>query len=164
MMTVLIFLLCTLQSEAQTAIGTDLSALLYKEIKIHIGHRIGRHWSISASAGANIQELRRHTDDETAGHEKEFPPSQTLPEAPYTHRESIGLCYWPQAPFSGTFLSFGGEYRSGTGLDATIGAGYMFSIWKGLTGTIRYDTGIIRIASMHKLSIQDLSIGINWIF
>lgn len=164
MVTVLIFLLFTLHSQAQTAIGTDLSALLYREVKIHIGHGIGRHWSVSASAGANMQVLRRHTDDETAGHEAEFPLSQELPEVSYTHRESVGLCYWPKEPFTGTFLSFGGEYRADTGLDATIGAGYMFRIWKGLTGAIRYDTGIIRTAAMQKLSIHDLSIGINWIF
>ena len=36
--------------------------------------------------------------------------------------------------------------------------------WKGLTGNIRYDLGIIRSNREGKLSVQDLSIGIYWIF
>jgi hypothetical protein len=83
-------------------------------------------------------------------------------ERAFSHRESINLRFWPRSTFNGIFLSFGGEYKEGTGLDANIGIGYMFSIWKGFKGAIRYETGMIMAAKNDKLSSDGLSIGIYW--
>lgn len=159
-----IFLLCTLASHAQTIIGLDMPSLLYSELKMNVGYKISQHWSLSAAAGVNFKTLRREISTIEAEHYEEF-YRNSLPKARgYTHRESFAICYWPQLAFSGPLLSFGCEYRSSTGLDACFGAGYMFKIWKGLSGCILYDIGIMRSAKTEKLSTEDINIGINWNF
>ena len=42
------------------------------------------------------------------------------------------------------------------------GIGYMFSIWRNLKGTIRYETGLIMAAKNAKLPSDGISIGIYW--
>ena len=161
---VFILLFCTLIAHAQTIIGLDMPSLLYSELKTNVGYKISQHWSLSATAGVNLKTLRRRISPIETEHYEEF-YRNSLPEARnYTHRESFAICYWPQLTFSGPFLSFGGEYRSSTGLDACFGAGYMFKIWKGLSGCILYDIGIMRSAKTEKLSTEDINIGINWNF
>ena len=161
---VLVFIILTypILCQAQTAVGLEISSLLFKEVQMGIGHRIAEHWSISANAGMNLKTLKRHMNSEETAHNESFPPASMPQERSFSHRESISLCYWPQCVFNGAFLSVGGEYKEGAGLDANAGVGYMFSIWKGLKGAIRYETGLITTAKNNKMSADGLSIGIYW--
>lgn len=164
MVLIFIFLTCVTTSRAQTAAGLDLSSLLFKEVKIAVGHKISGHWSVSAYAGLNIKVMKERIRPEEAEHNEAFPPAFLPDGRSFSHREAIGFCYWPQSTFSGPFLSVGGEYRQGSGLDATLGIGYMLKIWKGLTGFLTYDAGIIRTANAGKLPADGFSAGICWIF
>lgn len=163
-MTIFLLIVCTLISHAQTDIGIDMSALLFREIKVSIGHGISGHWSARAEAGISMKALKRKISKEEIWHDKEFTSSVQLYDRTFTHRESLSICYWPRTCFQGTFLSVGGEYRQGKGLDATIGIGYMYRIWKGLAGVIRYETCILGAAGAETLSVQNLGVGLNWIF
>lgn len=164
MLLIFIFTLCVVLAHAQTSIGLDLSSVLYKEMNIAIGYKISEHWSASASGGINLKVLKRHITDEEAEHDSNFPHNALPSERSYTHRTNANIRYWIKEVYSGVFLSLGGEWRSDSGLDANIGFGYMFPIWKGLNGTVIYDTGIIRSSISEKLSLDDLKIGICWIF
>ena len=161
---VFILMFCTLLAHAQTIVGLDMPSLLYSELKTNIGYKIGQHWSLSASAGVNLKALRRQSSSIEIEHYEEFPPNSPPEARDYTHRENFAMCYWPQMAFSGPVISFGGEYRSTSGLDVYVGFGYMFKIWKGLSASIGYDVGIIRTTRQEKLTVEDLSIGINWKF
>jgi hypothetical protein len=164
MTTIMTLLLYSILSQAQTAVGIDLTSLLFNEVRVAVGHRISERWTVSASAGINRKVLKRDISSEEADHNSDFPPAY-LPEGrSFSHRESIGLSYWPQSSFSGPFLTIGGEYRQGLGLDATLGAGYMFTIWKGIIGTLKYDAGIIRTANTGKLPADGFSVGLCWKF
>ena len=164
MLPIFIFLLCTMLTQAQPSIGLDLSSLLYKEANIAIEYTISEHWSTSASGGLNLKVLKRQVTNEEVEHDSNFLHNTLPSERSYTHRANANIRYWPQRAYSGIFLSLGGEFRSNTGIDANIGVGYMFAIWKGLYGAIIYDTGIIRSSISEKLSLEDLKIGIHWIF
>ena len=159
---VFILLACPILSQAQAAVGMEISSFLFKEVQISLGHRIAEHWSISANAGMNLKVLKRQMNSEETAHNESFPPVYMPQERTFSHRESISLCYWPQCVFNAVFLSFGGEYKAGTGLDANAGIGYMFSIWRNLKGTIRYETGLIMAAKNAKLPSDGISIGIYW--
>lgn len=159
-----IFMLCSLLVHAQTSIGLELSSLLYSEIRLAFQYKIAEHWAISAEAGVNYQILHRRISAVEAEHNSEF-PINTLPDSnEFTHGECLCIRYWPQGAFNGAFLSFGAEYRDTSGLDASVGIGYMFKIWKGLYGTAKYNTGIIRAVKSEKLTLRDLSIGLSWNF
>lgn len=164
MLLIFIFTLCAIFAQAQTSIGLDLSSLLYKEMNIAIEYKISEHWSTSASGGINLKVLKRHITDEEAEHDSNFHHNALPSERPYTHRTKANIRYWTKRVYSGAFLSLGGEWRSDSGLDANIGLGYVFPIWKGLSGVVIYDTGIIRSSISGKLSPDDLKIGICWIF
>lgn len=150
--------------QAQAMIGIDMSGLLHSELKVAFGHEVAEHWSLSAAAGVNLRTLQRQVSREEEKHQMEYPTGPELTDVSHAHRERISIDFWPQSVFSGISVSVGGEYRDNEGFDATTGIGYMFGIWKGLTGNIRYDLGIIRSNREGKLSVQDLSIGIYWIF
>lgn len=150
--------------QAQAMIGIDMSGLLHSELKVAFGHEVAEHWSLSAAAGVNLRTLQRQVSREEEKHQMEYPTGPELTDVSHAHRERISIDFWPQSVFSGISVSVGGEYRDNEGFDATTGIGYMFGIWKGLTGNIRYDLGIIRSSREGKLSVQDLSIGIYWIF
>lgn len=164
--TMLVFLmtLSAILCQAQAMIGIDLTGLLHSELKVAFGHEVAEHWSLSAAAGVNFRALRRKVGTEENKHQMEYPTGPELTDVNYAHRERICIDFWPKRIFSGISVSAGGEYRGNEGFDATAGIGYMFNIWKGLTGNIRYDLGIIRSNREGKLSVQDLSIGIYWIF
>ena len=164
MMLVSLMALSTILCHAQAMIGIDLSGLLHSEVKVAFGHEVAEHWSLSAAAGVNLRTLKRQVSTEESKHQLEYPTGPKLSSVDYAHRERICIDFWPQSVFSGISVSVGGEYRGNEGFDATAGLGYMFGIWKGLTGNIRYDLGIIRSDREGKLSVQDLSIGIYWIF
>lgn len=164
MLLIFILLLYTTPTWAQPSLGLDIGSLLYKEANIAIEYRIAEHWSISTSGGMNLKVLKRLATDEETEHDSNF-HNNTLPqERTYAHRANASIRYWTKKVYSGMFLSLGGEYRSDYGLDANIGIGYMFSIWEGLSGVILYDTGIIRSNLSERLSLEDLKIGICWIF
>ena len=131
-----IFALCPLLMHAQTFIGIDLPSLLHSELQINFGHRISEHWSMSASSGLNFRTLYRKLSTLDAEHNTELDLEQQRQTRDYMHRESADLCYWPQGTFKGVFLAFGAAYTDTNGLDGTVGAGYMFSIWKRITGHI----------------------------
>jgi hypothetical protein len=162
MVLVFIIMACSMLCQAQAAVGLEISSLLFKEVQIGLEHRIADHWSVSAHAGMNLKGLKRHRNSEETAHNESFPAASMPQERAFSHRESINLRFWPRSTFNGIFLSFGGEYKEGTGLDANIGIGYMFSIWKGFKGAIRYETGMIMAAKNDKLSSDGLSIGIYW--
>ena len=164
MLLIFIFALCAMLTRAQTSISLDLSSLLYKEMNIAIEYKISEHWSTSASGGLNLKALKRPITDEEAEHDSNFPLNTLPSERSYTHRTNANVRYWADRVYSGLFLSLGGEYRSNSGVDANIGIGYMFPIWKGLSGTVIYDTGVIRSSVSERLSLEDLKIGVHWIF
>ena len=164
MLLIFTFMLCATLTQAQPSIGLNLSSLLYKEMNIAIEYKISEHWSISASEGLSLKALKRQTTNEEVEHDSNFHHNTLPSERAYTHRGTASLRYWAKKVYSGAFVSVGGEYRSDCGLDANFGIGYMLPIWKGLSGTILYDTGIIRSNISEKLSIEDLKIGICWIF
>lgn len=160
----IILLLATALCRAQTYIGLDLSSIIFSEFRIDMGHAISKRWSISASAGVSLDILRRGLNQDEKGHEEELPVGR-LPEGrQYLHRENLSLCFWPKDCMAGPFISFGAEYRASSGLDASLGVGYMADIWKGLKAYIKYETGIIRSAAQEKISIQDISAGLCWTF
>lgn len=160
----LIFLLSPVLAIAQTIIGIDLTSALHSELKISFGHRISEHWSVSADAGVNLKLLHRRISSQEVEHNSEF-QINPMPEAwEHMHQESISMCFWHQRAFNGAFLSLGARYRDTDGLDGTAGLGYMFLIWKGLTGMIRYDTGLIRTSESGNRTKEGLSVSINWIF
>ena len=159
-----IFLLCPLLAFCQTSIGIDLHSLLCSEFKISIGHRMAEHWSIAASVGINMKTLKKDHSPIEEEHNAEFPDGTYPMTKEHMHREHICICYWPRQTFKGIFISLGAEHRDTDGMDATVGIGYMFNIWKGLNGTLAYDTGIIRTTQNEKLSISDLQVGISWRF
>ena len=163
-MLVSLMTLSAILCQAQAMIGIDLSGLLHHELKVAFGHKVAEHWSLSAAAGVNLRTLQRQVSREEEKHQMEYPTGPELTDVSHAHRERISIDFWPQSVFSGISVSVGGEYRDNEGFDATTGIGYMFGIWKGLTGNIRYDLGIIRSNREGKLSVQDLSIGIYWIF
>lgn len=163
-MLVSLMTLSAILCQAQAMIGIDLSGLLHYELKVAFGHKVAEHWSLSAAAGVNLRALQRQVSTEENKHQIEYPTGPELIDVNFAHRERICIDFWPQSVFSGISVSVGGEYRENEGFDATAGIGYMFCIWKGLTGNIRYDLGIIRSDREGKLSFQDLSIGIYWIF
>lgn len=163
-MLVSLMTLSAILCQAQAMIGIDLSGLLHYELKVAFGHKVAEHWSLSAAAGVNLRALQRQVSTEENKHQIEYPTGPELIDVNFAHRERICIDFWPQSVFSGISVSVGGEYRENEGFDATAGIGYMFGIWKGLTGNIRYDLGIIRSDREGKLSFQDLSIGIYWIF
>ena len=164
MVSIFIFLFCAALTYAQPAIGLDISSLLYREVNITIEYKISEHWSTSTSGGMNLKVLKRQVTDEETEHDSNFHQNVLPPERTYTHRANASIRYWTKKVYSGPFLSVGGEYRSDCGLDANIGIGYMFSIWKGLSGVILYDTGIIRSSISDRLSLEDMKIGVCWIF
>ena len=159
-----IFMLCNLLVHAQTAIGIDLPSLLYSELQINFGHVISEHWSMSASSGINFRVLHRKINALDAEHDAEFNYGKTIHTREYMHREIIDICYWPQGTFKGIFLAFGAEYTDNHGLDGTAGAGFMFRIWKNLSGHIRYDTGLTLTDGSAKSISDGLRAGISWIF
>lgn len=159
-----IFALCPLLMHAQTFIGIDLPSLLHSELQINFGHRISEHWSMSASSGLNFRTLYRKLSTLDAEHNTELDLEQQRQTRDYMHRESADLCYWPQGTFKGVFLAFGAAYTDTNGLDGTVGAGYMFSIWKRITGYIRYDTGLTLITGSDQTVSDGLRAGISWIF
>lgn len=163
-MLVSLMTLSAILCQAQAMIGIDLSGLLHHELKVAFGHKVAEHWSLSAAAGVNLRTLQRQVSREEEKHQMEYPTGPELTDVSHAHRERISIDFWLQSVFSGISVSVGGEYRDNEGFDATTGIGYMFGIWKGLTGNIRYDLGIIRSSREGKLSVQDLSIGIYWIF
>ena len=164
MMLIFIFLLCAPLCNAQTSIGLDLASFLYKELNIDAEHQISKHWSFSTSAGVNLKALKRKVSNEEIEHTTSF-YSDVLPaERPFSHREEFSIRYWANRVYSGMFLSVGGEYRTDTKLDTNIGIGYTFPIWKGLTGSIIYDTGIIRSSKTKMISADDFKISLSWIF
>ena len=159
-----IFVLSSLITQAQATLGLELSSLLYSEVKVAFMYRFAEHWSISADAGLNFKLLHRQISNEETEHNSQF-PTNTLPESnAHMHRECLSICYWPQTALSGVFLSFGAEYRDISGVDACVGIGYMFKIWRGLHGIAKYDTGIIRAVKSEKLTLRDLNFGLTWIF
>jgi hypothetical protein len=125
---------------------------------------MSEHWSISASVGANMKMLQKRKSMIEEEHNSEFPDGIYPKRRKYMHREHIYLCYWPTHIFKGFYISLGGEHRDTDGLDATVGMGYMFNIWKGLNGALAYDIGIIKATENEKLSISDLKVGISWTF
>jgi hypothetical protein len=157
-----IILTCPILCQAQTAVGLEISSLLFKEVQISLEHRIAEHWSVSAHAGMSLKALKRHMNSEETSHNESFPASSMPQERAFSHRECLNLRYWPQSTFNGIFISLGGEYKADAGPDANLGIGYMFSIWKGFKGAIRYETGMIMAAKNDKLSPEGLSIGIYW--
>lgn len=159
-----IFMLCNLLVHAQTAIGIDLPSLLHSELRINFGHVISEHWSMSASSGVNFNVLYRKISTLDAEHNAEFDSGKTGQGRGYIHQESIDICYWPRRTFKGIFLAFGAEYTDNHGLDGTAGAGFMFRIWKSLSGHIRYDTGLTLTDGSAKSISDGLSAGISWIF
>lgn len=164
MLLILILMLCAILVRAQTSIGLDLSSFLYKELNIGLGHRISQHWSIHGSAGLNMKILKREIGKEELEHDSNFNSNSQPSVRYYAHREKFGFRYWPNTAYSGMHLNIGGEYRTDAGLDATLGIGYMFPIWKKLTGSIAYDIGIIRSQKTGKLTIEDLKLELSWIF
>lgn len=157
-------LLCTILSQAQTTIGLEMTSFLYKELNIGMEHKISEHWSISASAGLNLKILKRDIGYEEQEHNANF-KSNILPDGrSFAHREKFALRYWTNKAYTGTFIGIGGEYRTDIGLDATFGIGYMFPIWKKLTGSVIYDIGIIRSCRSDKLTLEDLRLELSWIF
>ena len=130
MLLILILMLCAILVRAQTSIGLDLSSLLYKELNIGLDHRISKHWSLHGSAGVNMKILKREIGKEELEHDSNFNSNSQPSVRSYAHREKFGFRYWPNTAYSGMHLNIGGEYRTDAGLDATLGIGYMFPIWK----------------------------------
>lgn len=164
MLLIFILMLCAIPSQAQTAIGLDLTSFLYKELNIGVEHKISEHWSMTGSAGINMEILKRDVGNEELEHNSSF-HSNSLPDArAFSHRERFALRYWTDKAYYGMFIGIGGEYRSDIGMDANLGIGYMFPIWKKLTGAVTYDLGIIRSYKVGKPGIEDLKLELSWIF
>ena len=159
-----IFLLCPLLAFSQTSIGIDLHSLLCSELKITLGQRLAEHWSISAAVGVNMKILQKSKSAIEEEHNEEFPDGTYPKTREHMHREHLRLCYWPKDVFKGIFLSLGAEHRDTNGLDATVGIGYRFKIWKGINCTLAYDTGLIRATQDEKLTISDLKVCISYTF
>ena len=112
----------------------------------------------------NLKVHKRNISNEELEHSNSFYAGGLPTERPFTHREKFSVRYWSDKVYSGVMLSLGGEYRTDTKLDANFGIGYMFPIWKGLAGTVIYETGIIRSCKAQKLAIDDFKVELNWIF
>lgn len=164
MLLIVIIQLSSLFCYAQTSIGLDLASLLYKELNAKVEHKISEHWSMAATAGINLKSLKRNISDEEFEHNLSFHSNALPTQRPFIHREHLSVHYWANSVFSGTFVSVGGEYRTDTGLDARIGVGYMFPIWKGLIGSVIYDIGIMHSSKTDNLLGEDFKIELSWIF
>lgn len=130
-----------------------------------IDYRISEHWSLHAAAGFNIKRLIGSKAEEFRNHNKEFEDS--MPEIKISkgmHQENLSFRYWPRPTYDGVFFSIGGEYRENHGADGLIGAGYSFTIYKGLSTDIGYNLRLMERISSDSVLTGEICINLSYRF
>lgn len=120
--------------EKSGLLGIELTSLLRGAAGISVSHSFSRHWSVSGEASVSyIRSLPGKSTIEKE-HDEEFLSSGfCLPEDPDMQRIMATFTYWPDTAFDGFYLSAGIQSGSRSGTDIITEAGYMLTIWKGLS-------------------------------
>lgn len=124
-------------------LGIGVSTSMNGSVTFTMEHPFSDRWSMSASAGVSIRQIKDPRFDETDTHHKEF--DDTTERSPdSSHAESFSFSYWPQSVNKGIAVSIGAEHLGNAGFDAIFGISYRIPIWKGLSADIRWQTRCIR--------------------
>ena len=115
-------------------LGIELTSLLRSTAGISVSHNFSRHWSVTGEASVSYMSAIREKSTIEKEHDEEFLSSGfCLPEDPDMQRIMAAFTYWPDTAFDGFYLSAGIQSGSRSGTDIITEAGYMLTIWKGLS-------------------------------
>jgi hypothetical protein len=143
----------------------EVSDLIHDRLSLGFERRISDRWSASVSASIDYKVLNRNVSREEAEHRNEFDIGNVQNITDFgSHMETISFTYWPEGLFNGPHISIGGIYCQRLGIDAAIGLGYILNIIKGVSVSIRYDTGLRLAGSRGLLHADCLKAGINYSF
>ena len=149
----------------RTEIG---SAICTQTIRMAFGHQIADRWSIGAETGINTEKLIKGMDNETTTHWNTLSDSDNTGEQRKFRDDltevSIYAQYWPQEVFCGPVFCMGGSVKDRSGVDILAGAGYTFTIWKGIKADLIYYARLIESIQTLKLSPSGIRIGISYVF
>lgn len=154
-----------LAQEADCCFGINLFGLAKGNLTIHSGYAFKEHWSLSSDISIGYSRLKKTKTDIEAVHDGEFVDSRPiLSEPPDLMTEHIRLIYWPADAMSGTFLATGIRHGSSTGIDFTLGIGYVIPIWKGMRMTAAYTYALKSMTSGLEKGLNGIDIYLSYTF
>lgn len=162
----LLCLICGAQEKPreQSAVGLDITSIVRSgSLKAGICHCFLPGWSAAACAELDFRTLADMPDSVEKTHYGEF-GEDGWPYVNASYTMSISVQHWPDTFCRGAFISAGMIWKQGTGLDMTAGAGYAVRIWKGLTLYGAYGLGILETCRNGKMTGNEISIGIGYMF
>lgn len=160
---ILISNICNCQEKAGS-IGLNLTSLIFHTAELGISYGFCRQWSISAETAINLNGIWKDKEYLEKEHADEFNDRHELISPEDRHRESIYISFWPDAVYSGTYLSAGARFGETSGYDCVAGVGYVARIWKGLLFGIDLRAGVQEIIRAGKFPPHGLSITIRYVF
>ena len=115
-------------------LGIELTSLLRSTAGISVSHNFSRHWSVTGEASVSYMSAIREKSTLEKEHDEEFVSSSSgLPAASDRQRIMAAFTYWPDSAYDGFYLSAGIQSGNCSGTDIITEAGYMLTIWKGLS-------------------------------
>ena len=134
-----------LKSSDRTCIGVDVGAAVQRNtMRVTIGRSFGDHWSIEGEHGMRFDRRTSAERDEEQAHYDRFSEYRSETDAKTKDKITAGIKmkYWIRDIYKGAFIMGGARYGNINGTDGLVGAGYSFFIWKGLTCSLAYETGL----------------------
>ena len=144
------------------------SAISTGTIRASFGHQIADRWSITAETGINTKRLIKGKDNETTTHWNTLSYSDGSGDQRKFRDDltevSIYTQYWPEEIYCGPVFCMGGTVKDRSGVDILAGAGYTFTIWKGIKADLLYYAYLIESIQTLKISPGGIRIGISYVF
>lgn len=133
------------KDDAYHTIGIDIGSAIYRgSLKFHAGRQFATHWSLDGEHELNISLVRHGPDSDEKEHLAGFRDIESTTDMSVRDMVSaeMKIKYWIKEAYNGIHIMAGLKHGDRKGTDFTIGAGYSFFIWKGLSCSLVYETGI----------------------
>lgn len=151
-----------LKGAAKTGVSIT-SATFRHTLDIEAGYAFSKHWSAEGSVW-KILPLRDRLSHEEKVHDSLLGKTAWTPTASGGDGLRLEVCYWPSEAFCGPFISTGCTYEELGKADGSIGIGYMMKVWKGISLSLSFKSGLMELKTGADRLADNIDIGINYIF
>ena len=165
----LAFLTAEGHAQKQISLRVEVaSTIVTRTFRIGFDHQISEHWSMGAESGIRFGKFLNGKDNETLTHwhtlsgTGEAKSDRKFQE--WFTEASLLVRYWPQEVYRGPVLCMGGAMRDRRGPDVIAGVGYTLTVWKGLRIDLMYILHIMEAIDTSGFSIDNIRIGICYVF
>ena len=131
---------------------------------IYLGHGFAPHWSAECRTGFSLPRLDRDGNKEWQEHDSQFSDSTEAEKAETFREMRMGIRYWPEQAYKGSFLEVGIAQEREKKPLIEIGAGYGIPVNRHIGMNISYS---IRLTDSHGkggLEGKGITLTIDYLF